>query len=478
MTDNIGHFKTEDILDVRIYRNSLLLASGLVLLLFITNLIFGLYTIVVFVFYPLAIFIFLGFYYFNRTNVDNQLQYILLSFTMILIIDLGWLLGYGSTIASILVYLLIIIYSILIFPGKYINHIVVFVIINIVVVCGMELLLDTRIRYFDNTLGFHPFMVVFALMAFGSSLAIMMFFRTRFDKERIVLLRKGNELDRLTYSYEEQNERLAKYNDELNLLNSSIKQKNKELKTKQKGITIVKENLLKRVKRRTERLEKRNKELDLIFYQSSHDFRRPLTSLLGLKEFAENYAKGDAKELLELVGDTATEMDNMLQKFLMLYNINHYKDNSQNIVLDKVLGMLGRKVESRKGTLEIINRCSSAGVKSIRNILIRPILVNLIENSLYYVKPNELPRIRVEAYQDNGYCVFSVTDQGLGIPNDFHDKVFGIYFKGSSISKGNGLGLYVVKRAIDALKGTIELESVDGEYTKFTVRYQENLTDD
>ena len=60
-------------------------------------------------------------------------------------------------------------------------------------------------------------------------------------------------------------------------------------------------------------------------------------------------------------------------------------------------------------------------------------------------------------------------DNGLGIDSEYKTKIFQMFFRGSEISQGNGLGLYLVKKAIDKLGGNIEVDSEEGKFTSFSI---------
>jgi signal transduction histidine kinase len=62
-------------------------------------------------------------------------------------------------------------------------------------------------------------------------------------------------------------------------------------------------------------------------------------------------------------------------------------------------------------------------------------------------------------------------DNGNGIPEAQLEKIFEIYFRGSTLSSGNGLGLYVVKRAVESLNATVKVDSRLNEYTQFEVSF-------
>ena len=65
----------------------------------------------------------------------------------------------------------------------------------------------------------------------------------------------------------------------------------------------------------------------------------------------------------------------------------------------------------------------------------------------------------------------SLFDNGNRIPTSCHDQVHDMYFRGSVLANGNGLGLYVVKKATETLNANIFLESKEGEFTRFMIRF-------
>jgi K+-sensing histidine kinase KdpD len=106
-----------------------------------------------------------------------------------------------------------------------------------------------------------------------------------------------------------------------------------------------------------------------------------------------------------------------------------------------------------------------------RNKLLEIAFSNLVENSLIYRKKEEL-EILLDIREGEDRLSINFSDNGLGIPHEYHNKVYDMYFRGSVISDGNGLGLYVVKKAIDALKGEIKLLSEPLEFTKFEISFK------
>jgi signal transduction histidine kinase len=100
--------------------------------------------------------------------------------------------------------------------------------------------------------------------------------------------------------------------------------------------------------------------------------------------------------------------------------------------------------------------------------LLRHILSNLLSNAVKYSKPGT--PVRGSTRREGNNAVFTIADQGIGIPAEAQAKVFQAFFRAGNAGSfaGTGLGLVVVKRCVDLHGGTISIQSVEGAGT--TVR--------
>ncbi|HEX6890758.1 MAG TPA: HAMP domain-containing sensor histidine kinase [Chryseolinea sp.] len=94
---------------------------------------------------------------------------------------------------------------------------------------------------------------------------------------------------------------------------------------------------------------------------------------------------------------------------------------------------------------------------------------NLLENAIIF-NHQKTPVIKIEALSVDHGIRLTIQDNGIGIEPEILPHVYDMFFRGNERSKGNGLGLYIVKRAVNKLNGTIDIESVYGQGT--TVRVQ------
>ena len=93
--------------------------------------------------------------------------------------------------------------------------------------------------------------------------------------------------------------------------------------------------------------------------------------------------------------------------------------------------------------------------------LVTIILQNLIENAIYFRNdyPDFKSQVRVSFDRDENTQLIEVWDNGIGINEIYHDKIFDMFFRVSEKSKGNGLGLFIVNLALEKLDGAITVES-------------------
>jgi signal transduction histidine kinase len=95
---------------------------------------------------------------------------------------------------------------------------------------------------------------------------------------------------------------------------------------------------------------------------------------------------------------------------------------------------------------------------------------NLISNAIKYSDPHkEDPFIRIDINVDEKRAVFVVEDNGIGIAREYIARVFDMFFRATTQKDGAGLGLYIVKEAVDKLHGTISIDSEPRVSTRFRI---------
>lgn len=220
-------------------------------------------------------------------------------------------------------------------------------------------------------------------------------------------------------------------------------------------------------------LKFKNNELDTFIYKASHDLRGPIASLVGLYSAAKIEIKDPkAQEYLEYIHKTAQRMDQVLKA---LINLSEIKDkqidisraNIRSLVCD-ILNVINSKGKQENITFDI-SVPAQLEFYTDEGLLI-VMLKNLIENAIKYSKvPGEV-QIEIKAIlQKDTSLKLIVKDNGIGMHPQIQDKVFNMFYKGNNLSTGSGLGLYMVKSAVDKLGGKVTLKSKVNEGTRFSI---------
>ncbi len=314
--------------------------------------------------------------------------------------------------------------------------------------------------------------------------------RTRaLHKSKIIL---EDQVKIRTQKIKEQNKSLESANKEIIGQKSEIekqnallmKNQNEILKAKAELDTINKElidintNLESKVEERTSSLKvmndeliNANNELDKFIYRASHDLKGPIARLLGISVLAKMDNKDEAlREYIELIEKGALDINKVLNKLNNIHYINKEIKHSEIIDFPKLINgckpALASYIEPENLDLRI-NEDPEIHLRSDNNLM-RIILENLLENAVIFRKTSKAEVI-VELKANKKSIIICVADHGLGIQDKQLDKIFDMFYRGSERSKGNGLGLYLVRKAVHKLQGRIEVQSVEGKSTKFSI---------
>lgn len=260
------------------------------------------------------------------------------------------------------------------------------------------------------------------------------------------------------------NKLIKRQHQEIEYKNEELEAQSIKLKEANELTTSLNSQLEQKVLERTHELEMTLHELDTFLYRSSHDIRRPLSTLLGLENVAK--LQTDDKEILsifEMVGETVRHMDSMLLKLQMAYELAQHSIEFDKVPVAEIVFDQAEKFRKRlsNGGIEVdINTKMSIPLFSNAK-LFTIIIKNLLENAVNFRKStlHEKLLITIQVRYLENHLQLVVSDNGVGIEDAYLPRIFDQYFKGTQSSKGNGLGLYLVQKALDKLKGSIQVVS-------------------
>ena len=275
-----------------------------------------------------------------------------------------------------------------------------------------------------------------------------------------------------------QSEELTEANHTLLNLNNSLIEKQEEIQAQTEELTeayeLISRNnrgLEEKVNARTEELREAFKELDTFFYRSSHDFRRPLTTFMGLAEVAKITVKdSNALELFDKVNETAHTLDKMLIKLQSISDLGAqhlvYKEVLLKELISEVLDQFQEAIA--KNHVQIMVEIDAFYDFFSYPVMIKIIIENLLENAIHFCNGVD-PYVKISCQKKENQVILSIQDNGQGIDPIYHSKIFEMYFRANQNSKGNGLGLYIVKKAVSKLNGRIDFTSTLHQGTAFNI---------
>jgi signal transduction histidine kinase len=224
-----------------------------------------------------------------------------------------------------------------------------------------------------------------------------------------------------------------------------------------------------KVKARTERLRKINQELDTYLYRASHDVRRPILTILGLVQIATLTTENERVVIFDAIQKTAKEMDKMLRKLQMAYELEKEKKGERvQIGINKYVTLKIEELHKEYPGMHFeIIESDQVIVKSNVN-LINIIVMNILENACIF-SVDHSDRVTITVRNGNGLAYIVIKDQGIGIEPEFIENIFEPYVRCSIKSTGSGLGLYLAMKAAKRIGGNITATSTLNQGSEFIV---------
>jgi two-component system sensor histidine kinase/response regulator len=186
--------------------------------------------------------------------------------------------------------------------------------------------------------------------------------------------------------------------------------------------------------------------------------------------------KGGAQNYLRTINVAAAHAESILNDVSLLSRLENQQDSLPGESLD--IGALVEEVVSvfrdtaKTRQIDIVLMNNSSSLISGHSTAVRQVLMNLLSNAVKYNRYGGRVWMTVEDMPDKTDIL--IMDEGCGIPRDEILKIFDKFYRaaGSEQVKGAGLGLYIVKRLIEAMGGTIRAVSRPGVGSTFTVSFQ------
>lgn len=219
---------------------------------------------------------------------------------------------------------------------------------------------------------------------------------------------------------------------------------------------------------------------DAFLSVASHELRNPLTSLYGTAQILQRraarentFSERDQRAISTLVGQ-AKRLDRMITALMDISHLERGQLDMDRAPVD-ISALTRRVVDEMRPTLED-HTLSCVGDEAAHwvegdALRLEQVLQNLLQNAIKYSPSGGLVQV-VITKQDEQVCI-AISDEGIGIPQDALPNLFRRFFRAGNAEtqpiKGLGIGLYVVKELVTLHGGQVDVASVEGQGSTFTI---------
>ena len=213
----------------------------------------------------------------------------------------------------------------------------------------------------------------------------------------------------------------------------------------------------------------------------SHELRTPITSIKG---FAETLLDGalanreDAERFLHIIARQADRLNTIIEDLLSLSRIEKEAESGEMaLVAGRIADILQAAVQdcsarAAESNIEVVLDCAADLSAKMKADLLEHAVINLLDNAIQYSEPGS--QVRVTGYSEGDQAVIAVKDQGCGIAEEHHLRLFERFYRVDKARSrkmgGTGLGLAIVKHIVLAHRGQVAVESALAKGSTFYIR--------
>ncbi len=220
----------------------------------------------------------------------------------------------------------------------------------------------------------------------------------------------------------------------------------------------------------------------------THELKTPLTSINGFVETLKSNSginKSMRTKFLDIIEVESNRLQRLIDDILILSfiegNKTHYSNETINLsdIINECLNLVSETAREKNVTIDFKDLNNKINLKANPDLM-KQLILNLVDNAIKYSKDNGF--IKLSAIENSKNILFSVEDDGIGIPQEDIDRIFERFYRvDKARSKkvgGTGLGLAIVKHIVLNLNGNIRVHSELDKGSKFIIEFPKYDTDD
>jgi two-component system CheB/CheR fusion protein len=230
--------------------------------------------------------------------------------------------------------------------------------------------------------------------------------------------------------------------------------------------------------KKNEILVRINEDLDNFVHTASHDLLAPLGRIEGSITVMNQMEVADPelKQFMLIIDDSIRKFRSLINDIAAVAKIEDQALITEVVDLHEILDNIEWSLEDKiQQTGALITRDFQVSQIHFSKKNLRSILFNLVSNAIKY-RSEHSPLIGVQTIRNSAGIVLSVNDNGQGMDQRGIDKIFDKYARITTDREGQGIGLYLAKKMIDAAGGHIEVESVIGSGSKFRLYFPSEIS--
>lgn len=227
------------------------------------------------------------------------------------------------------------------------------------------------------------------------------------------------------------------------------------------------------VEKTNEKLSQANHEMDRFVYSVSHDISSPLKSIKGLIAISRLDNEKENPSYLNHIEMSVQKLEDFVSEVLEHSRTSRKEVQLEDMNIKELIDDLtdNLKYLENFNTIKFTLDLKDPSFKADK-FLIRVALSNLLSNAIKYQRRRIglTQEIKITSWQQDGHMHIRISDNGEGISDPYKDKIFEMFYRGTTNSTGSGLGLYIAKEAAEKLKGTIDFTTEYGVGSEFTIK--------